>query len=141
MSEPVPERIRTEIQRRARHCCEYCRLHEEDAELNHEPDHVIPRKHRGETSQNNLAWTCFACNRHKGSDLCSIDIETGNIVRLFNPRVDKWSEHFRQEGARIIPLTPEGRVTEFLLQFNRLDRLQIRELSLRQGRYPRETNK
>jgi hypothetical protein len=44
---------------------------------------------------------------------------------------------FRLEGARIVPLTPEGRVAEFLLQLNRFDRLEIRELSMRQGRYPR----
>jgi hypothetical protein len=137
MSELVPAATRTLVQRRAHHRCEYCLLHEEDADLSHEADHVISRKHRGETREENLAWTCFACNRHKGSDIGSIDIETGQLVRLFNPRVDDWASHFRLEGSRITPLTPEGRVTEFLLQLNRPSRLDIRELSIVQGRYPR----
>jgi 5-methylcytosine-specific restriction endonuclease McrA len=138
MSEFIPAALRTLVQRRATHCCEYCLVHEEDTELAHEPDHVIARKHRGETEAANLAWTCFSCNRHKGSDLASIDPETNQIVRLFNPRIDDWATHFRLEGATIIPLTPEGRVTEFLLQLNRFDRVEVRELSLRQGRYPRQ---
>jgi hypothetical protein len=137
MSEPIPTALRTLVQRRAGHRCEYCLLHEEDAELGHEPDHIVSRKHRGETVENNLAWTCFACNRHKGSDLASIDAHTGQIVRLFNPRIDRWDEHFRLEDALIVPLTPEGRVTEFLLQLNRFDRLEIRKLALRHGRYER----
>ena len=103
----------------------------------HEPDHIIAIKHRGETHEANLAWACFACNRRKGSDLASIDPETGAIVRLFNPRLDEWTKHFRLEGARITPLTPEGRVTEFLLQLNRFDRVELRELAIQQRRYPR----
>jgi 5-methylcytosine-specific restriction endonuclease McrA len=95
MSEPIPSALRTLVQRRAGHRCEYCLLHEEDADLPHEPDHVIARKHRGETREENLAWTCFACNRHKGSDLASIDVQTGQIVRLFNPRLDQWTSVWR----------------------------------------------
>ncbi len=45
-------------------------------------------------------------------------METGQVVRLFNPRTDDWSTHFRLQDGRIIPLTPVVRVTEYLLQFN-----------------------
>ena len=137
MSDALPASLRTLVQRRASHRCEYCLLHEEDADLAHEPDHIIAIRHRGETHEANLAWACFACNRRKGSDLASIDPETGAIVRLFNPRLDEWTKHFRLEGARITPLSPEGRVTEFLLQLNRFDRVELRELAIQQRRYPR----
>jgi hypothetical protein len=113
-------------------------LHDEDARLPHEPDHVVARKHRGETVASNLVWACFGCNRHKGSDLASVDIETGQVVRLFNPRTDPWSEHFRLEGPRIVPLTATGRVTEYLLQLNQPRRVLIRESLIAAGRYPRE---
>ena len=36
--------------------CEHCLLHEEDAMLAHQPDHVIAVKHRGVTHESNLAW-------------------------------------------------------------------------------------
>src|SRR5438874_1504363 len=61
----------------------------------------------------NLAWTCFACNRRKGTDLASIDPLTDHLVRLFHPRRDRWNEHFRWEGILIKPLTAVGRVTVF----------------------------
>jgi 5-methylcytosine-specific restriction endonuclease McrA len=61
--------------------------------LPHEPDHIIAVKHRGEANAGNLAWTCFVCNRAKGSDLASVDETTGEIVRLFHPRTDLWDAH------------------------------------------------
>ncbi|HEV3255940.1 MAG TPA: HNH endonuclease [Gemmataceae bacterium] len=112
-------------------------LHENDALLPHEPDHVIALKHEGQTHENNLAWACFLCNRFKGSDIASVDIETGRIARLFNPRLDEWTAHFRLQDALIVALTAEGRVTEHLLQLNRPDRLSRRQLLLGLGQYPR----
>ena len=63
----------------------------------------------------------------KGSDIASIDLVTGQMVGLFNPRTQRWSEHFRlQEDGRIVPLTAVGRVTETLLRLNLPDRLEVR---------------
>ena len=137
MSEPVPVELREVVQRRARGRCEYCLLHEEDARLPHEPDHILACKHRGQTRAENLAWACFACNRFKGSDIASVDLETGQIVRLFDPRRDNWDSHFRLEYGRILPHTPEGRVTEYLLQLNRPERVLARLALSAAGRYPR----
>jgi hypothetical protein len=137
MSEAVPAALRAHVRERASGRCEYCLLHEDDAWSPHEPDHAIASKHRGRTESNNLVWTCFFCNRHKGSDLASIDEITGRIVRLFNPRRDRWARHFKLDGARIVPRTAIARVTEFLLKFNRSDRVRVRAELLRQGLYPR----
>jgi hypothetical protein len=41
------------------------------------------------------------------------------------------------EGGRIIPLTPIGRVTAFLLKFNLSQRVEVRATLARTGRYPR----
>jgi HNH endonuclease len=136
VSEFVPAELRELVRRRAGHRCEYCRLRENDVRLAHEVDHIVASKHRGKTQDDNLALACFVCNRYKGSDIASIDIETGQVVRLFNPRTDSWSDHFEYDGARIVPLTSVGRVTEHLLQLNRRERLRVREILILGGRYP-----
>jgi len=45
-------------------------------------------------------------------------------------------DHFRIEGARIVPLTPEGRVTAAILQLNNHDRILERQQLLDAGAYP-----
>ncbi|MBX3436654.1 MAG: hypothetical protein KF861_04125 [Planctomycetaceae bacterium] len=42
----------------------------------------------------------------------------GDLVPLFNPRVDRWSDHFAVEEGRIVGLTAIGRATEQLLRLN-----------------------
>ena len=138
MSEYIPVAIRKLVRERANQTCEYCQIHENDAFLPHEADHIIALKHRGKTAESNLAWTCFTCNRAKSSDLSSIDIETNRLVRLFNPRVDSWEEHFRLErDGKIIALTDIGRVTEFLLKFNKPEHIEIRRTLMRSRRNPK----
>jgi len=138
MSEYVPAELRRVIRERAGHRCEYCLLQEDDAFLPHEPDHIIAIKHRGETTEENLAWTCFVCNRGKGSDLASVDETTGEIVRLFNPRTDSWDDHFEllKDGS-ILARTSVARVTCSLLKLNRPELLAIRALLAKSSRKPR----
>jgi hypothetical protein len=102
----------------------------------HEPDHLIALKHGGKTTLANLALACFDCNRFKGSDIASIDTVTGELVPLFNPRTQMWSEHFRLKRGEIIPLSPTGRVTEKLLRLNLPTRLEVRERLVALGLYP-----
>jgi hypothetical protein len=137
MSEEITAFERAKVQDRARRRCEYCLLHEEDAWEPHQPDHIVARKHRGRTASENLAWTCALCNRYKGSDVASIDNVSGRVVRLFHPRRDHWTRHFRLDQGRIVPRTAVGRVTEFLLQLNRPDRVRIRLILSRKDLYPR----
>jgi len=138
MSEHVSATLRALVQQQARHRCEYCLIHEEDPLYPHQPDHIIARRHGGQTHEKNLAWACLLCNRLKGSDLASVDVETGQIVRLFNPRLDDWSEHFRLKDGFILPLTAEGRVTEYLLKLNLPENLAVRRNLMAVDRYPRE---
>lgn len=94
----------------------------------HEIDHIISKKHGGSDEADNLALSCALCNKRKGSDLTSIDPDTGQIVPLYHPRQDSWSEHFQLYEAQFIGLTPTGRATIQLLQLNRLDRIEERQL-------------
>jgi hypothetical protein len=99
----------------------------------HQIDHIVARKHGGKTVESNLALSCTLCNKHKGSDLASVDPESGEIVPLFHPRQDRWSDHFQIEGAHILPQTPVGRVTMLLLQMNRTERLAERSILIECG--------
>ena len=110
MSQYVPLHLRREVRQRASQLCEYCLIHEDDVILPHEPDHIIAVKHGGPTTTANLAWTCFLCNRAKGSDIASVDVATGEIIRLFSPRTDKWDEHFEIKGVAIVGKSPIGRL-------------------------------
>ena len=123
----IPAALRRLVEERANLQCEYCHIPAFVAFFPHEIDHVIPEKHGGATNADNLAFTCWRCNRHKGSDLGSFDPQTGKFSFLFNPRTQEWSEHFTVEVVRIIGITPEGRTTVQLLQLNKDDRLAERE--------------
>ena len=138
MSEYVPAQLRRLVRVRARGCCEYCLLHEDDCFVPHEPDHVIAVKHGGQTDEQNLAWTCFVCNRAKGSDIASIDDKTGEIVRLYSPRKDLWAENFElsQDGL-FQALTSVARATVNLLRINRPEQVELRVTLMRANAYPR----
>ncbi|MCW5551527.1 MAG: HNH endonuclease [Verrucomicrobiae bacterium] len=132
----IPAALRLFIHQRAAGRCEYCRLHDDDSLLPHEPDHIIATQHGGEPTAENLALACFDCNRFKGPNLSSIDPESGAVVPLFNPRREVWAEHFRADGARIVALTAQGRATVTLLRMNARERLLHRQALLKTGRFP-----
>lgn len=83
----------------------------------------------------NLAHACSFCNRNKGSDVGSFT-QDGQLVRFFNPRFDKWSEHFRLDDVTILPLTDIGQVTVKILNMNQFERLLERQELQKLGRYP-----
>jgi len=132
----VSEELRAEVARRAGQRCEYCLIHEDDAGFSHQVDHIVSRKHGGSSAADNLAYACVICNRHKGSDVASIDPRTGGIVRLFNPRSDHWADHFQLEGAVIEPVSGIGSATASLLRLNAPERICERALLQSLGRYP-----
>jgi hypothetical protein len=128
--------LRRDVRERAKGCCEYCLLPEEQAFFPHEPDHIIATKHGGQSTAANLALACFDCNRFKGSDIASIDPDRGELTPLFNPRTQEWSEHFSIAGGLIDPRTATGRVTELVLKLNLQSRVEVREILATVGRYP-----
>ena len=136
----MPETISTTLRQlvfdRAGGRCEYCLLAQSVAAHKHEPDHIIPKQHDGETTADNLALACARCNRYKGYNVGSYDPESGELVPFYNPRRQEWADHFRLEGATITPLTPEGRVTAKMLHLNDTDRLEERERLLTVKLYP-----
>ena len=125
----VPQALRRAVRERAGNCCEYCGIREEDTEFGCEVDHIISEKHMGRTEADNLALSCFFCNRNKGSDIGSVrSSEDATIIRFFNPRTDIWSEHFAFDAQRhIVPATDIGHVTARILGFNTENRILERQ--------------
>lgn len=135
-SSSIPAALRQLARKRAEGKCEYCLIHQDFSIYSHEVDHIIAVKHKGKTISKNLALSCLPCNRYKGSDLATFDPVSGEIVPLFNPRTQVWSEHFRLKRERIVGLSPIGRATVFLLKMNEPSRLQVRQVLMAQRLYP-----
>lgn len=129
----VPVALRRLVHERAGDACEYCLFPMALAFVTHEVDHVVALKHGGATELDNLALSCVLCNKHKGTDLASLDPDTGQLVALYNPRRDRWIEHFNLAQAAILPLSPSGRATARLLRVNHPDRLAERLSALEIG--------
>jgi len=125
------------VHRRAGGACEYCHLPQEASVLPHQVDHIIGRQHHGADDEDNLCLCCIRCNLKKGPNIASIDPETSGIVPLFHPRRHSWREHFFLHPDEMLHgLTPEGRATVQLLEMNDMERVNLRLLLLRLGRYP-----
>ena len=128
--------LRALVIERALSSCEYCLIHGAYTTLTHEVDHVIAQKHGGATILTNLAYACAQCNRNKGSDIASVDPETGQPEFLYNPRTQIWENHFQLDGPLIVPLTATGRATARLFQLNQIDRVLLRKELIAISRYP-----
>lgn len=124
----IPISLRKLVYKRANGCCEYCLIPESAGLVSHEIDHIIAEKHSGLTEAENLALSCTLCNQHKGSDIASMHPETGEIVRLYHPRRDRWADHFLLNNGEFIALSAIALVTIRLLQLNRIDRIEERQL-------------
>ena len=136
MARWISAELRQTIADRPKQLCEYCLIAEADTFYGCHVDHIISLKHGGSSEPDNLAYACALCNRAKGTDVGSI-ASSGELTRFFSPRSDRWTDHFRLEGATIHPLTPIGEVTARIFGFNDSARLHEREELIRFGIYPR----
>lgn len=130
----VPARLAAQIRQRAAFQCEYCRLPAAASQAPFEVEHIIPLKHGGATTQENLALACLHCNRHKGPNLSGLSLPGGKLISLFHPRRDAWHRHFRIRAGLITGKTEIGRITLNVLAMNRPDQVQLRRLWL--SRFP-----
>jgi hypothetical protein len=67
------------------------------------------------------------CNRHKGPNIGGRDPVTGELIRLFHPRWDRWSEQFECVGSELAGKTAIGRITIQVLAVNATDFRAVRE--------------
>ncbi len=133
----MDDTLRDHVRERAANRCEYCRIHQDhDAFFTFHVDHIIAQQHRGPTSADNLALSCYRCNSHKGPNIASIDPDTKAMVPLFHPRRDVWADHFEWNGPLLVGRTPIGRATVALLCINHPDYVLLREELIDEGLFP-----
>ncbi|MGL4419422.1 MAG: HNH endonuclease [Gemmataceae bacterium] len=132
----IPAALRDEVILRAGSRCEYCGLAQAGQEATFHMDHVVPRAGGGGTEARNLALACVSCSLRKWARLSAPDPETGADTPLFSPRTHSWAEHFRWDGAVVVPLTPIGRATVAALAMNRPLIVAIRLEEGERGRHP-----
>ncbi len=118
--------VKVKIKTRANNCCEYCLLPQKYSFFNFHIDHIISLKHGGSSEFENLALSCPDCSKYKGTDLASFLVQQNNLIRFYNPRIDKWHENFEIKDGIIVGKTDIGSVTEKIFQFNEIDRLIFR---------------
>jgi hypothetical protein len=122
---------RVAVAERAGQRCEYCHLPTRGQVATFPIDHVIPPAAGGTGHLDNLALACPHCNAHKWAFAEGTDPTTGRPARLFNPRADVWSEHFRwstADWAVLEGLTAVGRATISRLHMNDSDLVAVRRL-------------
>lgn len=138
MTKYIPVELRRLVVERAQNYCEYCRYPGRYAPQTSPLDHIISREAGGPTSAENLAQSCQGCNGHKAAKTEAVDPVTGLLVPLFNPRQQRWEEHFAwsEDSLYIRGLTPVGRATVDALQLNREGLLNMRRVLYAVGEHP-----
>jgi hypothetical protein len=128
--------LEDEVWARANGRCEYCHLPEAYHRVPFQIDHVIAEQHGGKAVSENLAIACLRCNKKKGPNIAGVDSETQAIVRLFHPRTDTWSDHFRWVDAVLVGVTPLGRATIAVMDINHPSAIAVREQLMAEGLFP-----
>lgn len=137
MSPHIPTRLIHEVRDRAQNLCEYCLLPQSSQEATFHIDHIVPRREGGETDAENLALACVSCSLRKGARMFARDPQSQSTVRLFHPREETWSEHFRlNDEFELEGLSPTGHATIAALGMNRPAIVSIRKELHFIGRFP-----
>jgi hypothetical protein len=130
----ISEQLRSLVTQRADRRCEYCLVHEDDMFWRYHIDHIISQKHGGVTEEHNLAYCCSVCNQCKGSNLGTYLPNSQRLIRLFNPRKDKWHLHFEILEGVFIAKTKIAEATIKVLNLNDIDRVILRQSLIEDNR-------
>jgi hypothetical protein len=134
----VSDELRQRVRQQARERCGYCQVESRYVYAIMEIEHITPTAHGGTDDEDNLWLSCPTCNRFKGTKTHGFDPVMRQLVQLFNPRKQKWEEHFTRadDMAEIIGLTDCGRATVNALQLNFIANLELRRRFVKLGWYP-----
>ena len=98
----------------------------------------MPRSTGGQTLESNLALSCQGCNNHKAIKTVARDPLTGLLTGLFNPRLERWGEHFawNDDYTTVEGITTTGRATVAALRLNREALVNLRRVLFAAGEHP-----
>ena len=126
----IPVAIQRLVLAESKGCCEYCWSRSNFSSSSFHFDHIIPVSKEGLSTFDNIARSCGGCNGFKQDKTAYFDPLTHELCPLYNPRRDKWSEHFQwsADDLTVEGITSVGRTTVELLQVNRISNTNLREL-------------
>lgn len=128
--------VKQQVVNRAVNRCEYCHMHQSLQGACFHIEHIIPTSRGGNSSLDNLAWACPACNLRKSDRTEAIDPSSKETVVLFHPRSHDWTAHFEWDEHSLKGRTPSGRATIVALDLNQDRRIQIRKAEQLFGLFP-----
>ena len=134
----ITAQLKQIIIERAAGCCEYCHSQARFATQPFSVEHIKPQSKGGETTLDNLALACQGCNNHKYNKTQAYDPITSAVASLYNPRQQKWSDHFNwnEDFTKVVGLTPIGRATVEVLQLNREGLMNLRRVLYAMSEHP-----
>lgn len=134
----VTKEQRKRIAEVAKYRCGYCLMQEVISGIPLTVEHITPKAKGGQDEDANLWLSCRLCNEKKSMMTEATDPLTGNIVFLFNPRQQIWSEHFawNEEGTQVLGITETGRATVEALALNSELRVRSRAIWVKAGYHP-----
>ncbi|GEM_PF-1604969 len=106
-SKTIARPVRRLVRERADKRCEYCRYSADYACSSFICKPILPRVRGSGNSPSELAYACAACKNHKYDKTHARDPQTKRIVRLCNPRRQKWSRHFQWNDNALLSLIPK----------------------------------
>jgi 5-methylcytosine-specific restriction endonuclease McrA len=134
----ISSKTRRKVFERAKGFCEYCRSDSRFSGSSFEVEHILPESVGGNSELENLALACHGCNLFKSNKTEFFDSATEKTVRLFNPRIDDWTEHFAwsSDFTEMVGLTAIGRATIEALKLNREGLVNKRKMAFKYGEHP-----
>jgi hypothetical protein len=134
----IKKELDEKIRLQAKNRCGYCLNPQELIPYKLEIEHIFPRALGGESIEENLWLACRECNVHKAAKTDAIDKLTDKTVKLFNPRLQIWNEHFEfsKYTSEIIGKTACGRATVESLQMNNFYQITARSIWVEMNKYP-----
>lgn len=114
------QELDAEIREASKNRCGYCLTPQILTSYKLEIEHIHPISKGGTSEIENLCLACRHCNLHKSAKVFGFDVVSARKVKLFNPNLQNWAEHFSwdKEKTSMIGKTPCGRATIFALKMN-----------------------
>lgn len=139
----ISKALRASVSAEARYRCGYCLAQESVIGAAMEIEHIIPESLGGPTEEANLWLACSPCNDRKGDRIAGLDPETREVVRIFDPRLQLWNDHFSwsPDSERMLGRTPAGRATIVMLDLNRPVLVRARRLWVIAGWHPPDSSR